>query len=91
MINWKKTQSILSNLYITDKAIYFINNDGSLSALDKLTGNDVTNVKLLPPIDINNSNSGYFVSGDPANNLLALYFGDNSQIMGLQILDPSAR
>lgn len=88
MINWKKTQSISSNLYITDEAIYFINNDGSLSALDKLTGDDVINVKLSPPIDIDNPNNSYFISGDPANNLLALYFGDSKQIMGLQILDP---
>jgi hypothetical protein len=88
IINWKTSQSILSNLYITEKEIYFISYNSSLIGLDKATGSEVINVKISPSLDANEFSRGYFISGDKTNNLLALCFSDNDQIMGVQILNP---
>lgn len=87
-INWKKPLDVLSNLYLTVDKIYFISGDSRLTVLDKLSGNEILNVKISPNLDLNEPNGSYFVSGDSTNKILALYFGDNDQIIGLKIKSP---
>ena len=87
-VNWKATQGVLSNLYVTEDKIYFLNPDSRLVALDKYSGDELINVKFSPPFNLSDQSGSYFISGDPTNNILAVYFGDNSQIMGLKIKEP---
>lgn len=87
-VYWEKTVNIISNLYITDTKIYFIDQNSNLIELDKGTGDDISNIKISPSIDTYKLNKNFFVSGDAANNLLALYFGDGNQIICLKILNP---
>lgn len=87
-VNWKTTDSILSNLYVTDNKIYFLNSDSCLISLDRFTGNELLKLKFSPPFNLNGQNTSYFISGDSVNNMLVIYFGDNSQILALKVLNP---
>jgi outer membrane protein assembly factor BamB len=87
-VNWEVTQDVLSNLYVADDKVYFINRDSCLVAIDRFSGNETFKLKFSPAFDLNKQNSGYVVTGDPTNNVLAISFGDNGQIMGLRIINP---
>jgi outer membrane protein assembly factor BamB len=87
-VNWKVSNKLLSNLYIQGEKMYFISSDGYLVVIDKYSGNEILRVKFSPEFDLNKQNGGYFIAGDPTNNVLAVSFGDNAQILGLKILDP---
>ncbi|MBI9050054.1 MAG: PQQ-binding-like beta-propeller repeat protein [Anaerolineaceae bacterium] len=87
-INWKASHKLLSNLYITDGKLYFLNNESELVVIDKFTGVEVSRVKILPSFALENVDENYYISGDSTNNILAISFGDNNQIIGLKILNP---
>jgi outer membrane protein assembly factor BamB len=87
-INWKAIQNVLSNLYVTDDKIYFVSSDGYLVVLDKHSGKEILRNEFSPPFDLNKQSGKYVVTGDPANNVLVIAFGDNTQITGLMILNP---
>ena len=87
-VNWKMSEVVLSNLYLMGDKMYFINGDNKLTVLDKLSGNEILNAKISPSLDLNEPNGSYFVSGDSTNKILALYFGDNDQLVGLKIKSP---
>jgi hypothetical protein len=65
-----------------------VSEDGYLVALDRATGDEISRVKFSPEIDLNKQHGGYFITGDPTNNILAISFGDNTRIMGLEIKNP---
>lgn len=85
-VNWKATYNILSNLYVTNNRIYFLNSDSYFVALDKYSGDKLGNLKFSPPLNLNEED--YFISGDLANSILTVYFGDSSQILGIKVLAP---
>ncbi len=87
-INWKESQDVLSNLYVVSENIYFISYSGHLVTLDSYSGEEISRVKFSPSFDLDQQNGGYFVTGDPTNNVLAVSFGDNAQIIGLKIENP---
>ena len=87
-VNWKVTQDIVSNLCILKDKIYFLTSDGYLMAIDKMAGKEISKVRFLPSFDLEKQIGGYFVSADSLNNVLAVSFGDNTQIMGLKITNP---
>lgn len=87
-VNWKADQDILSNLYITEDKIYFLNPDSCLVVLDKLTGNELAKIQFSPSFNLRDQNDSYFISGDPTNNVLAVYFGDNNQMLGIKVSNP---
>jgi len=86
-VNWKVSQDVLSNLAVSDDKIYFISFDGYLIVLDRDSGNELGKVKFSSPFDLTKGTDGYFISVDPTNNVLAISFADNSQILGLKILN----
>lgn len=87
-VNWKVSQDVLSNLALSDNSIYFINFDGYLMALDLYSGEVIAEAKFLPQFDLENGVERFFISVDATNNMLLIYFGDNSQTLGVKILDP---
>jgi outer membrane protein assembly factor BamB len=87
-INWILSQEILSNLYVENDKIYLINSDSFLVTIDRYTGSEVSKVEITPSFNLNKQVSSYFVSGDPSQDILVISFGDNTQIMGLRILNP---
>ncbi|MBI9052109.1 MAG: PQQ-binding-like beta-propeller repeat protein [Anaerolineaceae bacterium] len=87
-VNWKVDQNVLSNLYVTDTKLYFVNKDSELVVLDKTTGDEISITKFTPTFDLDIQNEEYYITGDPTNNILAISFGDNNQIIGLKILNP---
>jgi hypothetical protein len=56
--------------------------------LDKHSGKEILRNEFSPPFDLNKQSGKYVVTGDPANNVLVIAFGDNTQITGLMILNP---
>lgn len=87
-INWQVTQNLLSNLAVSESKIYFISFDGDLIVLDRYSGNEIAKAKFSSPFDLTKGTDGYFISVDPINNVLAISFADNSQILGVKILNP---
>jgi outer membrane protein assembly factor BamB len=87
-INWKVFQDVLSNLTVSEDKIYFISFDGYLVVLDRDSGNEIRKVKFSSPFDLTRGTDRYFISVDPTNNVLAMSFGDNDQILGVKILNP---
>jgi len=86
-VNWKVSQNALSNLCVVADKIYFINFDSYLVTIDRYSGEEMTRVKITPPIDWSTGTDYYFIGADPTNNILALYFGD-TQLLGLKIKNP---
>lgn len=87
-VNWKVTQDILSNLYLASEKIYFIDSGSNLVVIDQYSGNEILKLQFSPAFDLNKQNGEYHVSGDPTNDVLVVSFGDNHQIMGLNIINP---
>ncbi|HLO18802.1 MAG TPA: PQQ-binding-like beta-propeller repeat protein [Anaerolineales bacterium] len=87
-VDWKVSYDVVSNLCVLKTRIYFLTLDGNLVAIDRLSGNEVSKVKLSPAFDHTKQIGGYFVAADSLNNVLAISFGDNAQIMGLKITNP---
>lgn len=87
-IIWKVSQDVLSNLYVTDNKIYFLNRSGELVVLDRYSGEETSKDKFSPPFDLGKPSGGYFVAGDPANDILVIAFGDNTQVLALKIQNP---
>ncbi len=87
IVNWIVHEDILSNLCVLGDKIYFLASDSSLITIDRFTGSEISKVRFLPTFDSTKQVGGYFISADPANNVLAISFGDNSQITALKILN----
>ena len=76
------TQDIVSNLCIIGDKIYFLNRDGYLVAINRYSSLEDSRVKFSPEFDMSKQISSYSVACDMANNVLAISFSDNTQIMG---------
>lgn len=87
-INWVLHQNILSNLCVLGEKIYFVNLEGYLVAINQNSGEEISKVKFSPGFDLDKQIGSYFVTGDSANNVLAISFRDNTQIIGLRIVNP---
>jgi len=87
-INWKVSQEILSNLYVSGERVYFMSSDSYLVTLDRNSGSEISKIKFLPAFDLSESHDGYFIAGDPTNNILVVSFGGSTQIIGLKIKKP---
>ena len=88
-INWSVPNDAVGNLYITDRKIYYISKDSSLVSLDRATGNEISRVKFLPEFDIRAPYiGGYFVAGDPSNDVIVVSFINSNQIIAFKILNP---
>jgi outer membrane protein assembly factor BamB len=87
-VNWVTSQDALSNLCLLGKTIYFTSFDGSLVAINRYTGREISRVKFSPHFDLDKQISDYYVACDPTSNVLAMSFGDNTQIMGLKVINP---
>ena len=87
-VNWVVSRDAFSNLCLLGKTIYFTSFDGSLVAINRYTGNEISRVKFSPQFDVDKQVSAYYVACDPTSNVLAISFGDNTQIMGLKAINP---
>lgn len=87
-VNWMISQDILSNLCIIGDKIYFTNRDSYLVAINRYSGNEISRVKFSPQFDLDKQIGSNSVACDTTNNVLAIAFGDNTEIMGLKILNP---
>lgn len=87
-INWKVSQDVLSNLTISKDDIYFISFDGYLVVLNRYSGNEIGKVKFSSTFDLTRGTNYYYIAADPVNDVLAMSFGDNDQILGVKILNP---
>jgi outer membrane protein assembly factor BamB len=86
-VNWKMSQNIYSNLFVADGKIYFISLDGYLVSIDRNSGAELSKVKFTStPFEPRNQD--YCITGDLTNNVLAIAFGDNNQILGIKIKNP---
>ena len=87
-VNWLVSQDVLSNLCVMGDKIYFINPDGYLVALNRYSGIEISKVQFAPRFDVEKQISSYQIACDEANSILAVSFGDNTQVMGLKVLNP---
>ena len=87
-VNWMITQGVVSNLCIVGDKIYFLNHDGYLVAINRYSSLEDSRVKFSPEFDFYKQISSYSVACDKTNNVLAITFGDNTEVMGLKILNP---
>ena len=87
-VNWTVSQNALSNLCVMGDKIYFTNPDGYLVAINRYSGNEVSRVQFSPKFEIEKQIGSYQIACDKANSVLAVSFGDNTQIMGLKVMNP---
>jgi outer membrane protein assembly factor BamB len=88
-ITWSVPNDAVGNLYITDRKIYYISKDSSLVSLNRATGNEISRVKFLPEFDIRAPYiGGYFVAGDPSNDVIVVSFINSNQIIAFKVLNP---
>jgi outer membrane protein assembly factor BamB len=87
-VNWIASQDALSNLCLVGDKIYFTNPNGYLIAVNRYSGNEISREKIFPIVNLNKQIGNYSIACDKTSNVLALSFGDNTQIMGLKILNP---
>lgn len=84
-INWKKSYKIISNFVVLDKTILFLDSDGYLMAIDRFSGEEISKIGFTEPFVLNEYFNGYYLAADRENQILAIYFDDNKQIMGVKI------
>jgi outer membrane protein assembly factor BamB len=87
-VNWKVSANAISNLYVARNKLYYMSWDGYLVSVDKNTGNEISRVKFLPEIDTNATTGGFSITGDVVNDIIAVTFAGNDQIMGIKVLNP---
>lgn len=88
-ITWSVPNDAVGNLYITNKKIYFISKDSSLVSLDRATGDEISRVKFLPEFDIRAPYiGGYYVAGDPSNDVIVVSFINSNQIIAFKVVNP---
>jgi outer membrane protein assembly factor BamB len=87
-VNWTVSHDVLSNLCVISDKVYFINPEGYLVAINRYTAFEISKVEFSPKFDIEKQIGSYQIACDKVNNVLAISFGDNTQIMGLKILKP---
>jgi outer membrane protein assembly factor BamB len=88
-INWKVSQDMYSNLFVANGKIYFISSDGYLVVIDRNSGAELSRVGFSPSgFKLKGDREDYCITGDPTNNVLAVAFGDNNQILGIKIKNP---
>ncbi len=87
---WKVSQRTTSNiLMLNDKIIFISNEDGGyLVTIDMSTGDEIARARFLPGFDTYENTYGYSIAGDAQNNIVAIAFGDNTQLMGLKVETP---
>jgi hypothetical protein len=56
-----------------------------LVILNRFSGDEIARLKFSPVFDVTSQISGYYVAFVPETNVLAVSFGDNSQVLGLKI------
>jgi outer membrane protein assembly factor BamB len=87
-VNWMITQDILSNLCVLGDKIYFTSPDGYLISINRYSGEEISRVMFSPQFDLDKQIGEYYIACDAINNVIAVSFGDNTQIMGLKIINP---
>jgi len=87
-VTWMISQDILSNLCVIGDKIYFTNRDSYLVVINRYSGNEISRVRFSPQFDLDKQIGSYSVACDKKNNILAVTFRDNTEIMGLKILNP---
>lgn len=87
-LNWVSTQTLQSNFCLIGDKVYFTTPDGELVAINRYSSIEKSRVKFSPVFDLNKQIGDYYIACDTTNNVLAISFGDNTQIMGLKILNP---
>ncbi|MCG2783587.1 MAG: PQQ-like beta-propeller repeat protein [Anaerolineae bacterium] len=88
-ITWSVPNDAVGNLYITDRKIYYISKDSSLVSLDRAMGNEISRVKFLPEFDIRAPYiGGYYVAGDPSNDVIVVSFINSNQIIAFKVVNP---
>jgi len=87
-VNWKVSREVLSNLYLSGDKIYYISRDGFLISIARSTGDEISRVKFSPDIDLNALTGDFFITGDPANDIIVVSFAGNHQIMGIKVINP---
>lgn len=87
-VNWSLSQNVLSNLCVLDDRVYFTNQEGYLVSLNRYSGQENSKVRFSPEISLDKLFRDYFIACDPTYNVLAISFGDNTQIMGLRVINP---
>ena len=87
-VDWNLSQNVTSNLCILNDKVYFTSLEGYLVALDRYSGEEISKVKFSTKIDLDKLFRNYFITCDSSNNVLAISFGDNTQIMGLKVVNP---
>lgn len=86
--NWKVSANAISNLYVAGDKLYYVSWDGCLVSLDSNTGNEISRVKFLPEVDTNATTGGFSITGDVVNDIIAVTFAGNDQIMGIKVINP---
>ncbi|PKO11628.1 MAG: hypothetical protein CVU39_28255 [Chloroflexi bacterium HGW-Chloroflexi-10] len=84
-LNWKKSFQLISNFVVLKDTVHFIDSDGYLIALDRSTGEEISKIGFTEPFDLDQYYNGYFLAADRENQMLAIYFADNKQIMGVKM------
>lgn len=88
MVNWKVSHDVLSNLCVMDDKIYFTNSDSYIVAINRYSGIEVSRVQFSPKFDTEKQIGSYQIACDKADSVIAVSFGDNTQIMGLKVMNP---
>jgi outer membrane protein assembly factor BamB len=87
-VNWTASQDAVSNLCVMGDKIYFTNPDGYLVAINRYSGIEISKVQFSPKFALEKQIGSYQIACDKANSVLVVSFGDNTQIMGLKIMNP---
>jgi outer membrane protein assembly factor BamB len=88
IVNWKVSAEVVSNLYLAGDNIYYMSRDGFLVSANRNTGDEISKVKFLPEIDLKALTGGFSITGDSVNDIIAVSFEGNHQILGLRVLNP---
>jgi outer membrane protein assembly factor BamB len=89
-VRWKTDIDIVSNVISTNTLLFFLEENGDLSVVNRDTGQVIPDKAISfdkKPFILYNARrevGGYFLASDPQSNILFVYLGDSRQLFAFQ-------
>ncbi len=86
---WQVEDPVISNVVLSNSAVFYLTNDGTLHIVDPWTGDEISWIKFVPEIPIyeihDSQNRVYLIAFDEKASRLFVILGSGNQMFAIQL------